>query len=256
MKNYLDPQWYRYKLCCDGYDFIQNTSFEFSELEKQYALDHTLITNFPKIQSFYEHTISLQNLIPNKILPKNLIQKYDVGFYKVEMGLNFHDTYILFSDENIRKWNNIIQLVDLEFMVAWSRDKKGIINGFGMRVLNDDVLQAFKWLFPMGQSCTFGLHDIIGNTIITVEGFTDYIALRESGYNNVIGLGSAFLEPAHEKILSDYKIIQCPDQDSFGMTLRHEMDNKNIQYCYYSSNEKDPYDAYKKHGSVDLIMVN
>lgn len=257
MKNYLDQQCYLYKLCCDGLDFVTNTQFKFSSEEILYAKNHTIINDFSKIQEFYNHVISQSDNLKN-LYPIDLISKYEMGYFKVELGHNFHPDYILFSDDNIKKWEEIIPIIGLEFLVAFSRGNDGNVNGFGMRLLNNDkLLSAFKWLFPMGQHCTFGLHNIIpiNNSIVTVEGFTDYIAFRESGYNNVIGLGSAVLEPAHQLILQQYSIIQCPDQDAFGMSLRRVFDRENIPYCYYTPNAKDPYESFLKNGNVNMVYV-
>lgn len=257
MKNYLDPQCYLYKLCCDGFDFVTNTQFKFSSEEILYANNHTIIKEFEKLPEFYNYVITQSSKLES-LYPTHLVSKYEMGYFKVELGLNFHPNYILFSDANIKIWEEIISIIGLEFLVAFSRGTDGNINGFGMRLLNNDkLLPAFKWLFPMGQHCTFGLHDVIpiNNTIVTVEGFTDYIAFRESGHNNVIGLGSAILEPGHQTILRDFKIIQCPDQDAFGSSLRRTFDVQNTPYCYYIPNAKDPYESYLETGRVDIVHV-
>lgn len=252
MKNYFNERVRAYKLCCDGCDYIQNINlFSHSPFEISYAKNHCIISDFAKLTDFYDYTLLLRKEKNIQLfdLSEDLLNKYEVGYFKVEYGLNFHDSYILFSDENIRKWENIIPLTNLEFAVCFSRNTSGEINGIGMRLLQPDLVDhAFKWLFPMGQKCTFGLHTCKNETeLILVEGFTDMIAGKESGYNNCVGLGSVTITENHIEELINYKYVFCRDQDSYGMQLRRE--NK-IECLYSPHNFKDPYEAYKFAGKI------
>ena len=98
-----------------------------------------------------------------------------------------------FNEPELTFWSNTgTDLWGLQFLVVPSRDRNGEINEIGFRLLNQEkVKEAFKWLFPYGQQATFGLHLCdTDEQLLLVEGFQDMIAFRESGYNNVVGLGS------------------------------------------------------------------
>lgn len=257
MKNYFDQTVQLYKLCCDGYDFVNRIeAFEYSEMEIQYANRHCIINNFDKLNEFYKYSIQERKKTNIDYFGLNdyLLDKYEVGYYQVQLGLNFHDNYILFSDENISKWQTIIPIIGLEFMVTFSRNWNGNINGIGLRILDTKIVHdAFKWLFPLGQKCTFGLQYADKNDkLILVEGFTDMIAGQESGYLNCIGLGSVEITDDHKLELNTDNYVFCPDQDSYGMQIRRESDN----WCLFSPEKyKDPYEAYKQTGRVNFHLI-
>lgn len=246
-----------FKVCFDGNDLLERIhEFKLNEFEYDYARQCTIIQNFNKINDFYEYCINLQktNFAKlEKFVRRDLQEKYEIGFFRIEKGLNFDEKYICFSDESLDIWSEL-DVIGLEFMVCFSRAIDGEINGFGMRILDQDrVFNAFKWLFPMGQKCTFGLNKINkSNEIILVEGFTDYIAAKESGYDNVIGLGSIDLTPGHYKFLPpDKKYRFCYDQDRYGYEKR-----KDRNECFFiPMNFKDPYEAFLNTGKVDFITV-
>lgn len=248
-------QQHLFKIYYDGNDIV--TRFPerpYNDFEISHSLNNTIINEFPKKQEFFEYCIAQGKLNSDKLpIPVNLQEKYNIGYYKPILGLNFHDDYICFSDSLIKKFKEV-KTEELEFMVAFSFDQNNEIFGIGLRILNSDIVfNAFKWLFPLGQHCIFGLHDLDNSKeVILVEGFTDYIAARESGYNNVLGLGSIEITEGHKKYLpKDRNYKFCYDQDRYGYEMR-----KVRNECFFSPMEyKDPYEAYINTGKVEFILV-
>lgn len=256
-----------FKICFDGYDLLtRHSQYIPEEFEVKYSEEHTIIKDgFPKLMEFYNYTINeIQNNLEKVCnlehikLTKELIEKYEIGYYKITEGLNFHDKYICFSDKDLIKWNKIlnINLYDLEFLVHFSRDINGNLNGFGLRLLGNRkqlVENSFKWLFPMGQHCTFGLQNLNDNKdIILVEGFSDYMAASESGYYNVIGLGSIDITNGHKYFLPENRNYHfCYDQDGYGYRKKKEFK----QFVFFIPEKfKDPYEAFLNNGKVDFII--
>jgi len=88
--------------------------------------------------------------------------------------------------------------------------------------------------------------------LLLVEGFQDMIAFRESGYENVVGLGSAKITDAHKVELKTDSYTFCQDMDSFGMSERSDLSKT----CFYVPEGKDPYEVWQTHGKVDILEIN
>lgn len=240
----------QYKIACDGYDLIDKfDGILINEYSKKYAQTCTRVTIPNNIEEFITKAIEYRGDRTPRDIPDNLCNKYEVGMFKPKDFYGILDTnYVLFNEKVIEFWKQRnVFLEDLEFMVAVSRDKDGVCNGLGLRLLElDNAKRAFKWLFPFGQNCTFGYHLTNNEQLILCEGFQDMIAFRETGYN-AIGLGSAVVTDEHkERITEDY--VFCGDMDKFGMELR-EADNNTV---YYEPQGKDPYEVFLKHGYVNI----
>ncbi len=141
-------------------------------------------------------------------------------------------------------------------MVVPSRDWAGSINEIGFRILDQErVHYGFKWLFPVGQQATFGLHNCAqGHQLILCEGFLDYVAFIESGYHNIVGLGSIEVSENHLKQLGTSNWVVCLDMDGYGLLKSKDFLNLN-KACFYQPKGKDPYDVYQRHGKVLIIQV-
>lgn len=262
MKKHLNAQSLQYKLCCDGFDLLDNDLIKLSNIEQMYVRQHTIfdIKKWDRLDKFLEIVLAQRRIKYNTEdffgLSSNLCEKYEIGYYATRNALeySFHDSYILFNAEQIKIWSGLVpKILDFEFMVAISRDLQGHINAIGLRLFEkhrNDISNAFKWLFPAGQNCTFGLERISNSKeIILVEGFTDMIAARESGYLNVVGLGSVNINEIQELALSGFDLKFCPDGDEYGKSLLNTTDR--LKFCTFTPlGFKDPYQAFLETGKI------
>lgn len=245
----------QYKIACDGFDLINKFDGQLlNEASRNYALDFTRVPLPEKLEEFstYCQSYRKERKICPRELSEELCEKYEVGLFNTSTSLDIKTNYVLFNQEILSFWKlQDVDLYDIDFMVAISRNRNGIIDGIGLRILDQTrVEESFKWLFPFGQDCTFGLHLDNGNEMILCEGFQDMIALRECGYN-AVGLGSGVITPEHlDKI--DQEFIYCGDMDNFGMMYRES----NIKHCFFAPKGKDPYDTFLKHGKVNIVKVS
>lgn len=247
-----------YKLACDGYDL--STKFDGNLLNKlaiKYANTHCKVEQIPNAETFISSCINKRqklNLTPRDI-PKELCDKYEVGYFETSRNACYDSPYILFNENELNFWSATgTDLWGLQFMVVPSRNYDGDINEIGFRLLNQEkVKNAFKWLFPYGQKATFGLHKCDpSKPLILVEGFQDMLAFTESGYDNVVGLGSVKITDAHKAELKTEDYIFCQDMDSFGMSERTDLSKT----CFYIPEGKDPYDVWQTHGKVDILKID
>ena len=247
-----------YKLACDGYDL--STKFDGSllnELAVKYAHKHCKIDQLPEAEEFIASCIRKRQqlkLTPRDI-PEELCDKYEVGYFETSPESCFDSLYILFNKDELDFWHDVnTDLWGLQFMVVPSRDRSGTINEIGFRILNPEKIKdSFKWLFAYGQQATFGMHLCdIDSPLLLVEGFQDMLAFRESGYNNVVGLGSAKVTEAHKAQLKTDDYIFCQDMDSFGMSERKDLSRT----CFYIPEGKDPYEVWQNHGQVDILKID
>lgn len=258
LDRFLDKIAFDYKLACDGWDLYQKPIGELLNLfAVAYVKRHCRIETFNDIEQFVIETTSDREKAPNfRGLSTGLVDKYEVGYFETSVGSCFDSDYILFNKEQLQFWETVgVHLFGLKFMVCPSRNKEGTINEIGFRLLNQEqVNNAFKWLFVFGQQGTFGLHLCdISKKLLLCEGFLDMIAFRESGYSNTVGLGSVTLTKGHEEQLAGYKWIFCQDMDSFGMFSRKDDLDKT---CFYYPQGKDPYEVWKDNGWVKVIVID
>ena len=247
-----------YKLACDGYDLsIKFDGNLLNELAVKYAHKHCKIDELPNAEEFITSCIHKRqelNLTPRDI-PTELCDKYEVGYFETSPESCFDSPYILFNEHELNYWTKAdTDLWGLQFLVVPSRDYNGKINEIGFRLLNQErVKESFKWLFPYGQQATFGLHLCNQNEpLLLVEGFQDMLAFRESGYDNVVGLGSVTVTDAHKEQLKTDDYIFCQDMDSYGMRVRTDFSKT----CFYVPKGKDPYAVWQEHGQVDILKID
>lgn len=248
---------YDYKFACDGYDLIDKFDGNLlNPVGVDYVTRHCKLDNFDHAEDFISECVKRRQdlqLTPRDI-PSLLCDKYQVGYFETSVSSCFDSPYILFNKEELDFWKSVdVDLWGLKFMVVPSRDIQGNINDIGFRLLNQDkVKNVFKWLFPLGQQATFGLHLCdINEQLLLVEGFQDMIAFRESGYTNVVGLGSAKITKAHLSQLKTDNYVFCQDMDRFGMTQRTDFSKT----CFFSPEGKDPYEAWQKYGRVNVVNI-
>lgn len=247
----------QYKIACDGNDLVGKFDGNIlNESTESYAKQFTIVDIPENIEQFVLDTVTYRKQlgINPRELSNELCDKYEVGLFCAK---DFVDKmpkshYVLFNERVIEFWKAKAVVLDtVLFMTCVSRDATGQINGMGFRVLDQDqVLRAFKWLFPFGQACTFGLHLCDANAeIVACEGFLDMIAFQECGYN-AVGLGSAVVTEEHAERLGDNWIF-CGDFDKFGVENRQKTNNS----VYYDPIGKDPYEVWKEHGYINLIKT-
>ncbi len=250
-------QGYDYKFACDGYDLLHKFDGTLlNEYGIRYVTRHCKVDSFNNAEEFINKCVETRqqlNLTPREI-PSELCYKYQVGYFETSIANCTDSEYILFNKKELDFWHKVgIDLWGLQFMVVPSRDYNGQINDIGFRLLNQDrVADAFKWLFPYGQQATFGLHLCNKNEpLLLVEGFQDMLAFSESGYTNVVGLGSAVITDQHKIQLQTEDYIFCQDMDKFGLSQRTDL----TKTCFFTPEGKDPYEAWQKHGKVDILKI-
>lgn len=264
-KTYVDQTAFRYKLAYDGIDLISK------------PLGHSVIGSYGKKYINKHCRLELlrhqaESLIQTCIkerkrskdtdfrgLSQDLCDKYEVGLLTISKQHCIAGVeYVLFNEEQLNFWDEAgVGIFDVQFMVIPSRGWGRQINEIGFRVLDPkQVHEGFKWLFPIGQQATFGLHRCDRNKkLILCEGFLDYVALSESGYNNIVGLGSVEVTPNHLKQIDKDDWALCLDMDRYGFLKASKFIDQS-RACFYSPEGKDPYEVYQKHGHVDLVFID
>ena len=251
---------YDYKLACDGFD-LSRTHFGrivLNTLAKEYTQTHCLVSDLPgkeELQAFFLE--SRRKGEPEHPFPLSLRDKYEIGSFAVSKDNCFDTDYVLFNRKQLEFWHEAgTSLYGLEFLTCVSRGYDGEINNFGFRILDPGKVHGgFKWLFPMGQSATFGLHLVTDSKkLLLCEGAFDAYAFLESGVSNVVGLGAVKLSAGHRRILGQGTIRSatlCQDMDSFGLQSR----TLKRKTCFYAPEGKDPFDVYLQHGHVKPIYM-
>lgn len=251
---------YEYKLACDGFD-LSRTAFGkriLNPIAVDYVKKHCIVDSIPNIEDFAEDCIKARRRSePEHPLPISLRDKYEVGYFVTSPDNCFDSDYILFNQEQLDFWSeDKTDLYGLKFLVCVSRNWEGAINALGFRIFDTKrVHNAFKWLFPLGQRATFGLHLCDPKKqLILCEGAWDAYAFLESGVKNIVGLGAVKPTALHRKELGAQHLtrsIRCQDMDRYGMQMRQSK----TKYCFYAPEGKDPFDAWLEHGNVDLVYL-
>jgi len=266
-KTYIDRTAFRYKLAYDGIDLISKPlgasvigSYGRSYINKYCRLN----LSSEQIELFISRCIQERKANLNvdlRGLSQVLCDKYEVGLLTIsEQQCIPGSDYVLLNKEQLDFWKDAgLSLFDAQFMVVPSRDWHGKINEVGFRILDQErVHYGFKWLFPIGQQATFGLHKCgIDKRLILCEGFLDYVALTESGHKNVVGLGSVDLTSRHlcQLDIEHYSgWVFCFDMDHYGLLKSGEFIDQN-RACFYQPEGKDPYEVYQKYGHVELVFI-
>lgn len=258
MKGAITKEGWPYKLACDGFDLLNSKLGEetLNDIAVSYVKEHCVVSTFSDAESFvFDCICNRRRKEFEHPLRVDLRDKYEVGVFRTSKEYCIDNKYILFNQTQLEEWDTTgVHLWDLEFLVIPSRDSTGKINEIGFRLLNTSLVHdAFKWLFMFGQQATFGLQLCdMSKPIIAVEGAFDWIALAESGYKNIIGLGSAFISQRQKEYVKGKELVMCLDQDSFGLSQRVKYN----KYCFFKPDAKDPFEAFCNYGRVDLIEVS
>lgn len=242
------------KIIFDGYDFLQSeigykiipTHFQKS------VISNTFSTNYNNKDEFVEWCKKIyKNADVDHYVAKELTDKYNVGLYKLKDWNNPENPwnnrhYILFNPILEQLFELFPHTKDIQFYVCPSE------NGIGFRIVDPElVLNSFKWLFMSGNNIIYGKPE---KDCYVVEGFRDYVALKECGYK-VIGLGSVKLSKLHEEILKDLNPTLLLDNDKFGLQQSLNYLEKGYKVSTLKSKYKDAYDTWINTGKIEIIEV-
>lgn len=244
------------KVSFDGYDFIQSelgrvlVPTHFDNFIKKYTF-----AQYSDIEPFIKYCVDKYKENRIDYIPNELMKKYRVGVYSLKDSEDINNPwkdrdYVLMNSKrlkNIYKFCNINP--ETMFWVCPG------MNGIGFRIINtNQVESAFKWLFPAGNNIIYGNPDKTKRCYI-VEGFRDYVALNECGYN-VIGLGSIEISESQKEFIDTlYEPILLLDNDNYGL-------KKTLQYNKYykvatliKSNYKDAYDTWINNQPINIVQI-
>lgn len=259
----LDEKGLALKIIFDGYDFL-NKDIAKILLRNKNIPQIISTTYIPEI--YNNANLFLDYCKTNKddcYIPKELMDKYKVGLYNLKDCNDNNNpwkdnNYILFNSKII---NPLVKrfpfIADVKFWVCPSFDENGKCDAIGFRVVNSEsVLNSFKWIFTCGNNIIYGKDSVNKNEeCYIVEGFRDYIALRELGYN-VIGLGSVVISKEQESYIQTLSNpILLLDNDDFGLNKTLQYKDKYRIATLIGSKEKDAYDSWIKNGKIDIREI-
>ena len=165
-------------------------------------------------------------------------------------------TYFILTQQ-LTVVNEKINLMDIKFWVCPSYDKDGKCDGIGFRILDTKMVRdAFKWIFMSGNNIIYGKDSVdLNKDCYIVEGFRDYIALKELGYN-VIGLGSVFISDIQKEFISKLKNpIILLDSDSFGLKQTVNLQNQYRVAIMTGETKKDAWETFSAGLPIKIVEV-
>ena len=244
----LDSKGIYYKMLFDGFDFMQCEVGSILIPDK--IKDQ--IKNFT-YSSIYENVEEFLDYCEDADYTNEYSNKYKVKLYKTSQAKDINNPwhnkpYILFNPK-------LLKDIDLEFYVCPSFNEQGKVDGIGYRIKHPEkVNKAFKWIFMEGNNIIYGKDTIDKEKdCYVVEGFRDYVALKESGYN-VIGLGSVFISPIQEEYLKIIKPIILLDNDKFGLQQGLAYRDK-YRIATLQTTEKDAWDTFSKGKEIKILEI-
>lgn len=238
-----------YKILFDGSDFLTNEvgSMIIPDMLKEYIISLTTSEIYDNVHEFLDYCPSANYI-------GQLSDKYKVRLYRTSWASDKNNPwnnkqYILFNPKQL-------QNLDIEFYVCPSFDEDGNVD-IGFRVVDvNSVHNAFKWLFMQGNNMIYGRDTVnVNKPCYIVEGFRDYVALKESGYN-VIGLGSVYISEKQKQYINTLaEPILLLDNDKFGLqqTLNYSKDYKVATLIH--TLEKDAWDTYSKGIPIKIVEI-
>lgn len=244
----LDSKGIYYKMLFDGFDFMQTEvgSILIPDELKSQIKQFTYSPVYEKVEEFLDYCEEGDYI-------GEYSNKYRVKLYKTSQANDIDNPwhnkpYILFNPK-------LLKNIDLEFYVCPSYDEHGKVDGIGYRIKHpEEVNKAFKWIFMEGNNIIYGKDTIDKEKeCYVVEGFRDYVALKESGYN-VIGLGSVFISPIQEEYLKTIKPIILLDNDKFGLQQGLAYRDK-YRIATLQTNEKDAWDTFSKGQKIKILDI-
>lgn len=244
------------KVSFDGYDFI---NCELGRLLVPTHIDKFIkkytYAQYSDMDSFIQYCKN--NYKRNKIdyIPSYLMDKYNVGIYSLQDSEDINNPwrnrdYVLMNPKRLKsiyKFCNVTP--QTMFWVCPGT------NGIGFRIMDTtQVENAFKWLFPGGNNIIYGNPDKSKPCYI-VEGFRDYVALNECGYN-VIGLGSVQISQSQKGFIDTLcEPILLLDNDNYGLkkALQYKKDYRIATLV--KTTYKDAYDTWINKQPLNIIEI-
>lgn len=250
------------KIVFDGYDFVQSPVGQYMVTPKNYPT----IKRTTYLPTLYENPIEFIKYCTNNTngyLPKDLMEKYSCGVYYLDQCEDNNNPwkdkdYILFNSKMLSYVRNTYpELKNLGFWVCPSYNANNEIDAIGFRIINpEDVKNSFKWIFTCGNNIIYGKNIVNKEEpVYVVEGYRDYIALNENGYN-VIGLGSVTISKQQKEYINTLKDpILLLDNDRFGLqkTLQYK-DTYKIA-TLVNTKHKDAWDVYSNGDKIQICQI-
>jgi hypothetical protein len=261
LKDLLDKETVLLKILFDGYDFSK-TPISHLLIDPREFFGIYKTTYISKLYDNVNDFISYCNYNEDGYLPNKLMQKYSCGLYNT---LNANNTdnpwsnkdFILFNSKVLKIVQKVYsKAVNLDFWVCPAYNETNEIYAIGFRIKNPNLVKnAFKWLFTCGNNIIYGKNTVNKDKpCYVVEGYRDYIALNESGYN-CIGLGSVIISKEQEEYINTLKEpILLLDNDEFGLKKTLEYKSKYRIATLMGTKEKDAWDAYCK-GELHICQI-
>lgn len=244
----LDSEGFYYKLLFDGFDLSQNEvgSILIPAQIKEHIKKYTFSSIYDNVEEFLDYCEDGDYI-------NEYSSKYNVKVYKTSQAKDINNPwnnkpYVLFNPK-------LLKDLDFEFYVCPSYNK-GKIDGLGFRIKDpNQVHKAFKWIFMEGNNIIYGKDSIDKNKdCYVVEGFRDYVALKECGYN-VIGLGSVKISKIQQQYLNTIKPILLLDNDKFGIQQALEYKKRGYRIAILQTEEKDAWDTFYKTKQIKILEI-
>lgn len=258
----LDDKGIFLKTVFDGYDFIQHDIGK-SILNAKFYNMILLTTFMPKLYENADLFITYCNQNEQDYISKELGAKYGVGIYNLRdcndpLNPWANKPYVLFNSKYLHSIYRKIKLSDdIKFYVCPSYNEQNQIDAIGFRICEPSkVNNSFKWLFTCGNNIIYGKNFVNKEKeCYIVEGFRDYVALKELGYN-VIGLGSIVISKVQEDYINSLSNpILLLDNDDFGLKKSLQYKDKYRIAMLTNTEEKDAYDAWIKYGKINIREI-
>lgn len=169
--------------------------------------------------------------------------------------------YVMFNPEELFRVSALLRMKKFSInlfkeptMLVPSYDRQGNLNNLVFRFVNPYICSASaKWLFTHGRQATFGLELVDpSKPVWVVEGFFDYVAMREMGYQ-AVGLGSAFVSDKHMEFLQGLDLIFLLDSDETGVRHSMKLQTQGHKTKFLDPIMKDPYEYYRT--GVELKFI-
>ena len=246
------------KIAFDGFDFIH------SEVGRQLVKPNiypTIIgtTYLPKL---YDNVLDFIDYCKCKNTYINNLEQYNCGIYKLSQSSDINNPwkdkpFILFNSKLLEGiYRNVPETRNISFYVCPSYNEYNEIDAIGFRIVQPELVKkSFKWIFTCGNNIIYGKNTVNKEEpCYIVEGYRDYIALNESGYN-CIGLGSVIISKKQEEYISTLKEpILLFDNDNFGLHKALEYKDRYKIATLVGTKEKDSWDAYCK-GELNICLI-
>ena len=205
---------------------------------------------------------SIQSWLASRGFSMDLAQRYNVtGLYPRDF-LGQSD-YWLFNEDELQHREYLlaqhgiqISIADQPVMVAPSYDRDGQLNCLAFRNIHSDLAQLCKWFFSHGRCATFGLDridhlELAAPDCYIVEGFFDFVAMREQGYV-AVGLGSPTCSEDHWTSLRGLDPIFLFDSDETGRANMRKFLKLGHRVANMLNPAKDAWEAHQAGQRLQL----